>query len=201
MNARSDCPAWIAIGRPPEKILAWLQKEYPHSPFVKQAAAKAAAAPAAAAETSPPESPSQSQSQAPASQPVFVRGSAISAARGEPSRSNSQAKPLTPASASRIGSRVFDFTNAATASSVVERIRAIKSPLVGIRVGVPSRGVTRVVLELRPANRGSARSRYRPLPARRRSGTHGATGCGRISVASLDNSTARTGRRSAADAG
>src|SRR5678815_3033295 len=41
------------------KDLAWLQKEYPHSPFVKQAAAKMAAA---ASATTPPESPSQAQS-------------------------------------------------------------------------------------------------------------------------------------------
>jgi hypothetical protein len=81
------------------------------------------------------------------------------------SRSSFRAKRRIPANASRIRiACFFDFTNAATASSVAERIRAIKSPLVkGIRVGVPSRGVTRVVLELVGEPRFSSFPMYDPF--------------------------------------
>jgi len=149
------------------KDLGWLQKEYPHSPFVKQAAAKMAAA---ASATTPPESPSQaqspSQSGSATTQPVFVRGITQSQLpRGE------RITIELSGEASYTGERVanpdrvfFDFTNAATASSVAERIRAIKSPLVkGIRVGVPSRGMTRVVLELVGEPRFSTFPMYDPF--------------------------------------
>ena len=165
------------------KDLAWLQKEYPHSPFVKQAAAKTAslpqagrnagdpaqnssAVPAVPAATTAQDSPSQSQAQPATSQPVFVRGITQSPLpRGE------RITIELSGEASYAGERVsnpdrvfFDFTNAATASSVAERIRAIKSPLVkGIRVGVPSRGVTRVVLELAGEPRFSTFPMYDPF--------------------------------------
>ena len=157
------------------KDLAWLQKEYPHSPFVKQAAAKAAAppqvssaAPAVAATTATQESPlpGQTQAQPSTGQLVFVRGiTQTQLPRGD------RITIELSGEASYTGERVsnpdrvfFDFTNAATASSVVERIRAIKSPLVkGIRVGVPSRGVTRVVLELAGEPRFSTFPMYDPF--------------------------------------
>ena len=153
------------------KDLAWLQKEYPHSPFVKQAAAKVAAqaqpqSTPAPASSIPATQESPAPSQAPSTQPVFVRGITQAVLpRGD--RITIELSGEASYSGERVSNpdRVFfDFTNAATASSVVERIRAIKSPLIkGIRVGVPSRGVTRVVLELVGEPRFSSFPLYDPF--------------------------------------
>jgi N-acetylmuramoyl-L-alanine amidase len=153
------------------KELAWLQKEYPHSPFVKQAAARTAAAAqglaaTTAVETAPAGPDSPSQSRVPTSQLVFVKG----ITQAQLPRGDRIIIELS-GEASYNGERVsnpdrvfFDFTNAATASSVVERIRAFKSPLVkGIRVGVPSKGVARVVLELVGEPRFSSFPMYGPF--------------------------------------
>ena len=153
------------------KDLAWLQKEYPHSPFVKQAAAKLAAQPQVqpSSGTAAPVSATQeppAASQAPTGQLVFVRGiTQAQLPRGD--RITIELSGEASFSGERVSNpdRVFfEFTNASAASSVVERIRAIKSPLIkGIRVGVPSRGVTRVVLELAGEPRFSSFPLYDPF--------------------------------------
>ena len=161
------------------KDLAWLQKEYPHSPFLKQASAKlaalassqtpAATVPSSAAAAVPATATSQDSPgvpQATSAQPVFLRGiTQAQLPRGD--RITIELSGEASYSGERVSNpdRVFfDFTNAATASSVVEKVRALKSPLIkGIRVGVPSRGVTRVVLELVGEPRFSSFPLYDPF--------------------------------------
>jgi N-acetylmuramoyl-L-alanine amidase len=58
----------------------------------------------------------------------------------------------------------FDFTNANAASVLIDRARAIKSPLIKtVRVGVPTPGVTRVVFELAGEPRFSSFPLYNPF--------------------------------------
>ena len=58
----------------------------------------------------------------------------------------------------------FDFTNANAASVLIDRARAIKSPLIKtVRVGVPTPGVTRVVFELTGEPRFSSFPLYNPF--------------------------------------
>ena len=163
------------------KDLTWLQKEYPHSPLARQAAARAAALTTVpVAETSagrttpnptvaPPASGAESTKPG-ASQPVAVKNITQS-----PLPRGDRIIIELSGEASYSGERVtgpdrvfFDFTNATTsaagASAIAERIRSIHSPLIkGVRVGVPSKGIARVVLELTGAPRFSSFPLYDPF--------------------------------------
>lgn len=155
------------------KAHTWLQREYPHSPFVKQAAARIAALGAAStvqvAPLLPPPTSTTSTTGDPrssGSEPIVVKNITQSTIpRGE------RVTIELSGEASYSGERVlnpdrvfFDFSNASTASSVAEKIRAIKSPLIkGIRVGVPTKGVSRVVLELIGQPRFSTFPLYDPF--------------------------------------
>jgi N-acetylmuramoyl-L-alanine amidase len=58
----------------------------------------------------------------------------------------------------------FDFTNATAAAAIAAQIRKIQSPLIkAVRAGVPTKGVTRVVLEVVGEPRYSAFPQYSPF--------------------------------------
>jgi N-acetylmuramoyl-L-alanine amidase len=160
------------------RYLAWLQREYPHSPLVRQAAARVSALTAAAA-APPPSRPAAPTGAPIAAPPADSATPAASSGRLVAVRSITQtALPrgdritieLTgeaPYSGERVANpdRIFfDFANAASASALAERIRSIRSPLIKtVRVGAPVTGVARVVVELIGSPRFSSFALYEPF--------------------------------------
>jgi N-acetylmuramoyl-L-alanine amidase len=167
------------------KLLRWLAREYPNSPMVRQADARAAeleqapSPPAAAsrAAVSPPPAanppPTQAvQQSAAVPEPPPATGSASLKAitRSDLPRGDritielTQEVPYTHGRVPNPDRLFFDFSSAAVAQSVAEQLRAINSPLVkSVRVGRPTNGVTRVVLDLEGKPKFSAFPLYSPF--------------------------------------
>ncbi|HXT69841.1 MAG TPA: N-acetylmuramoyl-L-alanine amidase [Vicinamibacterales bacterium] len=157
------------------KDLTWLQREYPHSPFAKQVAAKIAALTAAPATTTAPAASAPSAPPPPAIPPrppvspgtsLTIKDVSLSTLpRGD--RLTIELSGEAPFTGERVSNpdRVFfDFPNASTAASVAAKVRQMHSPLIkAIRVGEPSKGVTRVVLELASEPRYSTFPLYDPF--------------------------------------
>jgi len=160
------------------RLLAWLKREYPHSPLGKQALPKATPTPA------PPPASTSAQPTSAAASATAVPPAANTAAKqtGRPSTTIRNVTQSVIPRGDRVtielseevaftGERVpnpdrifFDFTNSAIAGSVAERARTVKSPLIkAVRIGSPSPGVTRVVLELVGAPRFSSFPLYGPF--------------------------------------
>src|SRR6185503_18781713 len=58
----------------------------------------------------------------------------------------------------------FDFSNATIAPAVIDQIKKVNTPLIKtVRVGSPTKGVTRVVMELNGSPRQSAFLLYNPF--------------------------------------
>lgn len=152
------------------RVLGWLAKEYPASSFARQAPARAAAlkaAPTAAVAPPPTASPApQPPAASRTTSGAVVRG----ITRTELPRGDRITVELSD-EVSYAGERVsnpdrvfFDFSNASAAAALLDQAHALHSPLVrAVRVGSPSQGVTRVVIELTGAPRYSAFSLYGPF--------------------------------------
>ncbi len=152
------------------QLLTWLGREYPTSPLARQVAARATAIetsprpsappPAAPTPATPPAAPGQSSGRA-ALQSIthspLPRGDRITI----------ELSQEVPYAHGRVGNpdRIyFDFANASAAQAVVERLKALGSPLVkGVRIGRPTDGVTRVVLDLEGRPKFSAFPLYNPF--------------------------------------
>lgn len=175
------------------KVLNWLAKEYPSSPMVKQAAARAAALTAAAASSttggattpatpanspiaspvaSPSPSPSPVSSPPPAMPPSS--GPPVAVVRSISRTALPKGDRLTVELTTEVGylsDRVpnpdriyFDFSKTTAASALFEQLKSIQSPLIkGVRVGNPTPGITRVVVELTGAPKYSVFSMYGPF--------------------------------------
>ncbi len=147
------------------KLLEWLSREYPSSPLVRQAdtrakelAEVATTATAADAPAPPPTAPGDARAQ--------VRG----ITRSELPRGDritielTQEVPYTHGRVPDPDRLFFDFTNASAAQALADQLRAIATPLVkAVRVGRPSSGVTRVVLDLEGRPKFSAFPLYGPF--------------------------------------
>jgi N-acetylmuramoyl-L-alanine amidase len=142
------------------KLLEWLSREYPSSPLVRQAGARAKALEV----TAPPaEAPAPSVTSDGRAQ---VRG----ITRSELPRGDritielSQEVPYTHGRVPDPDRLFFDFTNASAAQALAEQLRSIATPLVkSVRVGRPTAGVTRVVLDLEGRPKFSAFPLYGPF--------------------------------------
>ena len=166
------------------KILSWLAREYPASPMVKQAKARAAIL------QSTPSSPGTATI-VPASSTSIVTSSPVVAlpsplpttvAAAGPSalvRAITRA-PLPKgdrltveltAEVAFAGDRVpnpdrvfFDFPKTTAAIALGEQIKSLQSPLIkGVRIGSPSQGITRVVIELTGAPKYQTFTLYAPF--------------------------------------
>ncbi len=149
------------------KLLRWLVREYPTSRLVRQADAEASALEqatppprAAPSAPAPPREP-------PATTPVAAVRTVSRAPLPRGDRITIELTHEVPYSHGRVGNpdrAYFDFSSAAAASSLADEIRAIASPLVkGVRVGRPTPGVTRVVLDLEGQPRFTAFPLYNPF--------------------------------------
>ena len=156
------------------KLLEWLSREYPSSPLVKHAESRAKALEQAAA--APPAQPPASGTPGPATDaPVTpssteLRAFVRSISRSELPRGDritielSQEVPYTHGRVPDPDRLFFDFTSAAAAQALAEQLRSIATPLVkSVRVGRPSAGVTRVVLDLEGRPKFSAFPLYGPF--------------------------------------
>jgi N-acetylmuramoyl-L-alanine amidase len=161
------------------RFLAWLKREYPHSPLGKQALPKVTPSVLPPAPTTAP------PTSAPTAPTAAAATTAVSAAAKPAGRPSITIRNVTQSTIPRgdrvtielseevafTGERVanpdrifFDFTNSAIAGSVAERARGVKSPLIkAVRIGSPAPGVTRVVLELLGAPRFSSFPLYGPF--------------------------------------
>ena len=133
------------------RYLQWLKKEYPHSPFAREAGPQAAVAQVATP------APTSSVAVRTITQTPLPRGDRITIElTGE-----------APYSGERVANpdRVFfDFNNSAGALALMERVKNIQTPLIkAVRIGSPAKGVTRVVLELVGAPRFSSFPLYDPF--------------------------------------
>ena len=168
--------AWQKYAQPSDrdaalKVYRWLAKSYPGA-LAREASARVDALAAAPSPAAPPATTTAAQpipTPAPAlpsgGPTVLVRGVTRSALpNGD--RVTVELSDETTYAGQRVSNpdRVFfDFANAAMAAVVAEQVRALQSPLIKtVRVGNPTRGVTRVVLELVGAPRYSAFQLYSP---------------------------------------
>ena len=158
------------------RYYAWLAKEYPSSPMAARARTRAAALKDAPGATpAPPPQPSPTGPRlTSATQPqpgqsgngtIVVRSiSRTPLPKGD--RITVELSDETAYTGERVSNpdRVFfDFSNARTAASIAQQIRTLQSPLIKtVRVGSPTPGVTRVVLELQGSPRYSAFAQYNP---------------------------------------
>jgi N-acetylmuramoyl-L-alanine amidase len=158
------------------KLLEWLSGEYPSSPLVRQAEARAAAL---AQATAPPPAPASAHAtptaaagaEAAATPPSGdVRAQVRGISRSELPRGDritielSQEVPYTHGRVPDPDRLFFDFTNASAAQALADQLRSIATPLVkAVRVGRPSAGVTRVVLDLEGRPKFSAFPLYGPF--------------------------------------
>jgi len=153
------------------RFLAWLKREYPHSSLGRQSLPKATPpAMAPARSPAPPASAAPAMTNAaakPSGRPsVTIRNvTQSSIPRGD--RVTIELSEEVAFTGERVANpdRIFfDFTNSAIAGSIAERARTVKSPLIkAVRIGSPSTGVTRVVLELTGAPRFSSFPLYGPF--------------------------------------
>jgi len=149
------------------RLLAWLKREYPHSPLAKQSLPKGTSV------TPPPASPAAgvpavaNVATKPSGRPsITIRNvTQSSIPRGDRVTIElSEEVSFTGERVSNPDRIFFDFTNSAIAGSVAERARTVKSPLIkAVRIGSPATGVTRVVLELTGAPRFSSFPLYGPF--------------------------------------
>jgi N-acetylmuramoyl-L-alanine amidase len=154
------------------KLLEWLSREYPASPLVRQADARARALEQAAASPPAPAAPAASAGAGASSPPPSsdVRAQLRGISRSELPRGDritielSQEVPYTHGRVPDPDRLFFDFTNASAAQALAEQLRSIATPLVkSVRVGRPSPGVTRVVLDLEGRPKFSAFPLYGPF--------------------------------------
>jgi N-acetylmuramoyl-L-alanine amidase len=169
-------------------LLNWLRNEYPSSSLVAQATAQLAALETPAAETRPaavdpppavaaqplpaPPTPPPAPHEPPASAadrsgpPAAIRNiSVVPLPRGE--RITIELNREVSISGDRVSNpeRVFfDFPNASAPGSVVDRAQQLTGRLLrGVRLGHPTSGTTRVVLELHGSPRHSSFPLYDPF--------------------------------------
>lgn len=166
--------AWMRYGDTRDRdeavrVLGWLAREYPASSFARQAPARAAALKTAPTAAAPP--PAASPVPQPPAAPRSTHGAALRGiTRTELPRGDRITVELSDEVAYS-GERVsnpdrvfFDFSNASAAAAFVDQAHALHSPLIkAVRVGTPSSGVVRVVIELAGAPRYSAFSLYGPF--------------------------------------
>jgi len=156
------------------KLLEWLSREYPNSPLVRQADARAEelAKPAAPppAPASAPATPAAGAEASATPPPGDVRAQVRVISRSELPRGDritielSQEVPYTHGRVPDPDRLFFDFTNASAAQALADQLRSIATPLVkSVRVGRPSAGVTRVVLDLEGRPKFSAFPLYGPF--------------------------------------
>jgi N-acetylmuramoyl-L-alanine amidase len=154
------------------KLLEWLSREYPTSPLVRQASARAKALEDAAPVPPAPAAPAVGTGSEPAPPPssAEVRAQVRGVSRSELPRGDritielSQEVPYTHGRVPDPDRLFFDFTNASAAQALADQLRAIATPLVkSVRVGRPSAGVTRVVLDLEGRPKFSAFPLYGPF--------------------------------------
>jgi N-acetylmuramoyl-L-alanine amidase len=157
------------------RLLQWLTREYPSSPLVRQATGRAAAleqAPVPAPASPPPAlttTPAALETPAPPAS-ADVRAQVRSISRSELPRGDritielSQEVPYTHGRVPDPDRLFFDFSNASAAQALAVQLRAIATPLVkSVRVGRPSTGITRVVLDLEGRPKFSAFPLYGPF--------------------------------------
>jgi N-acetylmuramoyl-L-alanine amidase len=139
------------------RLMARLTRDYPHSSLVKSAVSASASAATPAASTSTGTKPPTAVKIRSVTQSAIPRGDRVTIELTEEVAITGE----RVANPDRI---FFDFTNSAIAGSVAERARTVKSPLIkAVRVGSPTTGVTRVVLELTGAPRFSSFPLYSPF--------------------------------------
>jgi N-acetylmuramoyl-L-alanine amidase len=149
------------------RFYAWVAKEYPSSSLARQATDRAAALKVAPAISTLTEAEARAPSSAQSTgTPVVVRGiTRTPLPRGD--RITIELSAESPYTGERLSNpdRVFfDFPNATAAAPITAQIRALQGQLVkAVRVGSPTRGVTRVVLELEGTPRYSAFPLYGPF--------------------------------------
>ena len=168
-----------------ERLLTWLRREYPSSPFVAGAQAQlvALAAPAQPSRTPASVGTSTTPTPSPAapSAPAVDAGPTASAQAGSAATIQNITQTLLPRgervtielsrevvyAGERVQGpdRVFvDFTNATAAAALVQRAQKLNGALIrGVRIGRHTTGVTRVVLELAGAPRFSTFPLYNPF--------------------------------------
>ena len=162
------------------KLLRWLAREYPNSPLVRQAEARATEleqAPASVTKqgSTPPQTTQAAAPSAAIPEPPPANGSASPASLRGITRADlprgdritielSQEVPYTQGRVPNPDRLFFDFSSASVAQAVADQIRSINSPLVkSVRVGRPTNGVTRVVLDLEGKPKFSAFPLYSPF--------------------------------------
>jgi N-acetylmuramoyl-L-alanine amidase len=158
------------------KLLEWLSREYPNSPLARQADARAEdlakpAAPPPQPASAPATPAAAAGAEASANPPSGdVRAQVRGISRSQLPRGDritielSQEVPYTHGRVPDPDRLFFDFTNATSAQALADQLRSIATPLVkSVRVGRPSPGVTRVVLDLEGRPKFSAFPLYGPF--------------------------------------
>jgi N-acetylmuramoyl-L-alanine amidase len=156
------------------RVLNWLAREYPASAMARQAAARATLLLSSTSAAMPPASPLPSPSPTPSpvsSAPASVSPATVRAITRTPLAKGDRITVELSGEVSVVGDRVpnpdrlyLDFAKTTTAAVLADQIKSLQSPLIkGVRVGNPSQGVTRVVIELVGAPKFSTFSMYGPF--------------------------------------
>lgn len=151
-----------------QRLHSWLKREYPHSSLGKQALSLGSPVNRDVASADKPSIGASDKASVGASDQRAAVIRAIEATElPQGDRITIELSKEVRFEGQRVSNpdRIFfDFTNANAASVLVERARAIKSPLIKtVRVGVPTPGVTRVVFELAGDPRYSSFPLYNPF--------------------------------------
>lgn len=152
------------------KALEWLAREYPASPMVKQAAARATAL-KAAPDAAPAPSPLPPPNSQPAASPSDSQSPIVRAITRTAMPKGERVTMELTSEVTFYGERVpnpdrifFDFPKTGIAIALTEQLKSLQSPLIKtVRVGRPTAGVTRVVIELLGSPKYSTYALYNPF--------------------------------------